>query len=131
MDRSTMTCSVAICPSPKDASYFRFPKDISVQKSWIESCKRQDEINPKTARICSLHFNDSDFERDLRNELLNIPVRKLLKPNSIPSQNLQPEHGILVKWTSPRKTTLRGQREERAKKRIRKQLVITIFNVIT
>ena len=124
MDRSTMTCSVAICPSPKDASYYRFPKDISHQKIWIELCKRQDKVNPTTARMCSLHFNDSDFERDLRNELLNLPVRKLLKPNSIPSKNLQPEHGILVKWTSPRKTTLHGQREERARKRIRKQLVI-------
>ena len=118
-----MTCSVAVCPSPKEASYFRFPKDLSIQKIWIDLCKRQDKINPTTARICSAHFKDEDFERDLRNELLNIPVRKLLKKNAIPSQNLQPEYGLLVKWTSPRKRSLPAHREERAIKRARKQLV--------
>ena len=40
MDRSHNTCAVAICSSPKDAIYHRFPKDQSLQKIWIQACKR-------------------------------------------------------------------------------------------
>ena len=35
-------------------------------------------------RICSLHFAPEDFERDLRNEMLGLPLRKLLKPGAAP-----------------------------------------------
>ena len=80
MLRSTATCAVAICPSPQNASYHNFPSDINLQKLWIELTKRKDPVNPKTARICSQHFKPEDYERDLRNELLNLPLRKLLKP---------------------------------------------------
>ena len=37
-------------------------------------------------RVCSLHFSDSCYERDLRNELLGIPVRKRLLPDAVPTQ---------------------------------------------
>jgi len=43
------------------------------------------------ARICSRHFQESDFVRDIRNELLNIPQRKLLSSSAIPSRNLPTE----------------------------------------
>ena len=72
------TCAVATCPSPVDVSYHRFPKDTKLQKQWEEACKRKDSINVKTALVCDLHFKDEDFKRDFQNELLNLPLRKLL-----------------------------------------------------
>lgn len=39
-------------------------------------------------RICSIHFNDDDYERDLKSELLKIPARKILKKDAVPSVNL-------------------------------------------
>ena len=35
-------------------------------------------------RICSKHFRPEDFIRDLRNEMLGLPLRNLLKPGSCP-----------------------------------------------
>ena len=37
-------------------------------------------------RICSLHFTDTSYERDLRNELLGLPIRKRLLPDAVPTQ---------------------------------------------
>ena len=122
MNRGTATCAVAMCPSPKDCSYHNFPRDINRQKLWIKLCKRKDPINPKTARICSLHFKPEDFERDLRNELLNLPLRKILRLGSIPSLFLLPDHGKLCQDSSPKKR-MRDSRCERAEKRIKKELV--------
>ena len=84
------TCAVAICPSPRDTSYHKFPSDEALQKVWVARCHRKDPINVKTAHICSTHFKSEDFDRDLRNELLQLPPRKLLKPNSIPTLLLCP-----------------------------------------
>ena len=84
------SCSVAICPSPKDATYHTFPKDRELQKLWIIACKREGTINVRHARICSQHFNENDYERDLQHELLNLPQRKRLKANAVPTIMLLP-----------------------------------------
>ena len=76
---STHICSAATCPSPNGVIYHRFPKDGNIQKAWKIACKRKDKINEKTALVCELHFKEEDYQRDLRNELLNLPIRKTLK----------------------------------------------------
>lgn len=55
--------------------YHRFPKEnnlvfSTVRKEWIRRCGRSNTFNPHTSQICSIHFTQNDFERDLRNELL-------------------------------------------------------------
>ena len=85
------TCSVAVCPSPqvKGVSYHRFPQDPNTRHQWMVACWRTDKvINPRTAFVCSNHFREEDFERDLQNELLGLPLKKKLKKGSVPSQNL-------------------------------------------
>ena len=77
------TCAVAICGSPKDASYHRFPKAEALCKAWLAACRRKDVVNVKTAYVCNEHFLDEDFERDFRNELLNLPTRRKLKPGNL------------------------------------------------
>jgi hypothetical protein len=48
------------------------------------------EIDPSklASRVCSDHFTASEFERDLKNEMLGLPVKKLLKHDAVP-QKLQ------------------------------------------
>ena len=77
--KSNNVCGVATCPNPKGLTYHRFPKEEKSSKIWKSLCKRRDEFNVKNARICQLHFRDEDYERDLRNELLHQPLRKILK----------------------------------------------------
>jgi hypothetical protein len=90
MGRNGNTCAVAICPSAPEATYHVFPKDEHLQKLWVDLCKRKETINVKTARVCSFHFKEEDYERDLKNEVLGLPIRKRLKPNSVPSKQLLP-----------------------------------------
>ncbi|QQP38354.1 52 kDa repressor of the inhibitor of the protein kinaselike, partial [Caligus rogercresseyi] len=71
-----------------DASYHNFPKDPNLLVKWIKACQKDKYFNPKTSRLCSTHFKDSCYERDLRNELLGLKPRRLLKTGSVPTINL-------------------------------------------
>ncbi|XP_050056119.1 uncharacterized protein LOC114127399 [Aphis gossypii] len=67
----------------------RFPKDLSLQKEWSLKCKRNDKWNPSKSSICLIHFNNDDFLRDLKSELLGYtPIIKKLKPGTIPTLNM-------------------------------------------
>lgn len=68
---------------------FRFPKDSRLREEWAKKCNRNDKWNPRTSSICSDHFVENDFVRDLKAELLGYtPKVKKLKPDVIPSLNL-------------------------------------------
>ena len=45
---------------------FRFPKDPELQKK----CRRGDSMNPGLSYMCSEHFSDDAYIRDLKAELL-------------------------------------------------------------
>ena len=67
--------------------------------------------------MCSSHFGESDYERDLANELLGLAVRKILKKETIPTLNLAPED------KNPRKRISAENRAAFASKRARNELV--------
>lgn len=89
-------CSVAVCKNynrktkGKDVIYHSFPKDPILRKKWIRACKRGDKINVKNATICSEHFLNEDYVHDLQAELLNLPPKRRLKPDAIPSVHIAP-----------------------------------------
>ncbi|CAH1179844.1 unnamed protein product [Phaedon cochleariae] len=60
----------------------------TIRNEWIACCNRPATWNPDNGRICSAHFCDQDYERDLQHELLGLPLRKRLKKTAIPTQNL-------------------------------------------
>lgn len=67
---------------------------MKLQKEWILKCKRADNWNPSSSFICSAHFKNDEFIRDLQAELLGYtPKGRRLKPEAIPSLNL-PRHCI-------------------------------------
>ena len=97
------SCSVANCPSPNNVTYHNFPRSgnstkntikitIEEQKElwakWIEACNKKTPVNPLTSMICSNHFDKDAYERDLRNELLGLPLRKILKATALPTLQL-------------------------------------------
>lgn len=74
----------------------RFPKDNELCKKWVLKCRRGDLFNPKTSFVCSVHFREDDFIRDLKAELLGYtPKSRLLKPVAIPTLHLPKDHASL------------------------------------
>ena len=47
----------------KNIVLYRLPKDKTIQKQWLANLKR--ENIPTEARVCSMHFEESCFKRDL------------------------------------------------------------------
>jgi hypothetical protein len=67
------SCAVASCTNTRYNTkavpgivFHRFPKFPALAKAWESKCKRGDKINPENAVVCSQHFTDNDYERDLR-----------------------------------------------------------------
>ena len=79
-----MPCAVFGCNSDNQSKHFRndikfysFPRDnVTRQLLWVISCCRSDSFTVKNARVCSQHFSENDFERNLQHELLNYLPKK-------------------------------------------------------
>lgn len=80
--------------------YHRFPKSEELRRVWVLRCKRNDTFNPDNARVCSIHFCPEDYERDLKNELLGLPQRKILRETAVPSLFISNWHGDTVPGSS-------------------------------
>ncbi|XP_067134736.1 THAP domain-containing protein 2-like [Centruroides vittatus] len=89
-------CCVAVCENYNQKTkgsnviYHSFPKHPTLRSKWIHACKQEDKVNVENATVCSAHFLKDDYERDLKAEFLNIPSRRRLKPDAVPSLNLAP-----------------------------------------
>jgi len=58
-------------------NYFSFPKDPQIRKIWIAKCRRADIFNTENATICDIHFDATNFEKNLQAELLNLEKFKV------------------------------------------------------
>ena len=82
-------CFVVDCPykNEKGLSYHQVPKNVTseVKQKWIEVVPEVIDDNASNpVRICSKHFLPTDFERNLRNELLGLQMRRVLRPGAYP-----------------------------------------------
>ncbi|XP_031357652.1 uncharacterized protein LOC116181424 isoform X2 [Photinus pyralis] len=86
-------CAVANCNNTHrktkggSVRYHRFPGDPTIRSHWLKACGRLVH-NCATARVCSLHFRGSSYERDVQHELLGLPIRSRLKKGALPEINL-------------------------------------------
>ncbi len=116
--RHHAVCGVADCPNPKgtEISYHRVPKKADVKAKWIVACKRAGSVNWNSALVCSTHFTEEDFVRDLRNELLGLPLWRMLKEGAVPSRQLPRHQGPTEVSTqqSEARMARRAKRESRA-----------------
>uniref|UniRef100_A0A0K2UFB4 THAP domaincontaining protein 4like [Acyrthosiphon pisum] n=1 Tax=Lepeophtheirus salmonis TaxID=72036 RepID=A0A0K2UFB4_LEPSM len=85
----TVSCAVAICDSPNNAIYHHFPKDPLRRSKWESACHRKDPLG-KYPRICENHFEEKDYKRDLKGELLGTLLKRKLKEDAIPSRGIIP-----------------------------------------
>lgn len=89
-------CAIATCSNhyrktrglSVQVMYHRFPKGSDICKLWILKCKRQDAFNYKNVYVCSEHFSSDNDQDDMKNRLLGLPQKKILKPTATPSLNL-------------------------------------------
>lgn len=72
-----MRCAIATCKSDNQAKafsktikFFRFPSNPELCKVWVNICKRREQFNVGNARVCSLHFPESAYTRNMKYELL-------------------------------------------------------------
>ncbi|GBL85209.1 hypothetical protein AVEN_222697-1 [Araneus ventricosus] len=124
------TCAVATCSNyhrktkDKGVTYHVFSVCPNRNKLRISKCKKQVHINVKYARICSDHFRLTDYMDGMKNRLLCLNQKKILKPDEVPSVSLPlqdngednssrsdrkrnrsilQEAKIRLKWQSPKK----------------------------
>lgn len=64
------------------------PGEAILAAKWIKACGRKDQKVPYYARVCSEHFSEKCYQRDLQHELMGLPLRRKLKPGAIPDRNL-------------------------------------------
>ncbi|KAG8291201.1 hypothetical protein J6590_066691 [Homalodisca vitripennis] len=66
-------------------SFHRFPRNPQAAERWASACGRTEVFSVLTARVCSEHFLDEDYERDLKSELMNTDRKRLLRHSAVPS----------------------------------------------
>lgn len=105
-------CAVATCRNShrrtrgRRIRYHRFPQIPEVRSRWVRACGRvplsngEQPFNIQTARICSLHFTNDSYEKDMEHLVLGLPVRSRLRRGAVPTigvpVNVQPVTKMLV-----------------------------------
>lgn len=90
-------CAVATCRNShrrtrgRRIRYHRFPQIPEVRSRWVCACGRvplpngEIPFNIQTARICSLHFTNESYEKDMEHLVLGLPVRSRLRRGAVPT----------------------------------------------
>lgn len=89
-----------------------FPSSPTLASKWTELCGYGEKmLPPPHSRVCSEHFSPLSYQRDLQHELLGLPLRKKLKRDALPDQNLPqtPLAGGKVKKKTAKSKQNRGQ----------------------
>ena len=69
-----------------DISFHRLPiKDSTTLQKWLNNIKLKNPPNLKYSRLCSKHFTEDCYERDLKSELLGIKKQVKLKKDAVPT----------------------------------------------
>lgn len=86
-------CAVSTCTNTHrktrggSVRYHRFPGDAATRARWVQACGGH-VLNCATARVCSRHFSDPSYERDVQHEILGLPTRCRLRKGAVPDRNL-------------------------------------------
>lgn len=89
-----MRCAVFGCATNNQSKtykkeiFFQFPKDLNMCKAWKYACGRSDDFCTNTARMCELHFDKSDYEKNFQYDGSGYTVCCRLKSYAIPTLNL-------------------------------------------
>ncbi|KAL5234328.1 hypothetical protein ACI65C_001738 [Semiaphis heraclei] len=116
-------CAVSTCVIYSAKSKHEGRTDISFHR-----CKRADKWNPSSSFICSDHFNNDDYIRNLQAELLGYtPKGRQLKPDAIPTFNL-PGHFIQGDEVSTSTTNSNKRMETKAARQAHEEIITLALN---
>ncbi|XP_040078088.3 uncharacterized protein LOC120849882 [Ixodes scapularis] len=79
-------CSVPQCNTyhgETGASFYYYPRDRKVRKEWLTKLK-MGKTNSKSSRVCSKHFDESDFVYPVGYKVLGWK-RRWLAPGAVPT----------------------------------------------
>lgn len=82
-------CCVPGCPCPQYEVYHSFPKDATLQDTWLRAImppnrKKMVSLGDE-ARVCSLHFNqDLDYNKIKDGNLILHPLKETVVPSIFP-----------------------------------------------
>lgn len=101
------TCAVASCPNTsrnvkdREITFHKFSSETSdpfrakIRKLWIKNVQlyRKDPINPRTARVCSVHFDSNCWEMSAVSSISERTHKKKLLWKAVPQLllKLEPE----------------------------------------
>ena len=90
-----------------DITFFSFPiKNSYILRQWIRNIGRKIFIPTSNSRICSEHFNKSDFK--------DTGLRRRLHKNAIPTRNVIFSQSLRSNANTRRKKTSSGARKKQA-----------------
>lgn len=84
-------CAVVICNNyygktkGSHVIYHMWPTCPKRSAKWLELCGTSE---PGYSRVCSEHFSEKCYKRDLEHELLGLPLRRKLKKDALPDRRL-------------------------------------------
>lgn len=84
-------CAVPTCATTHravDKTLYKFPKDTNYARIWVRCCMKKDSFNTKSAFICSLHFSDEAYQRDINHDILGYSSKRNLRKDAVPTLQL-------------------------------------------
>ena len=98
--KSIVRCCISHCKNDQPP-FFSFPKTgsvlASVRNSWEEATGKFNVKTFSNQKVCMKHFSPDDLVRDLKSELLGLPAKPKLKPETVPHLNLVKQETIIEK----------------------------------
>lgn len=94
-------CSVPQCNTyhgETGTSFYYYPRDRKARKEWLVRLKMS-KANTKSSRVCSKHFDESDFVYPVGSKMFGWK-RRWLAPGAVPSKRL-PIRPVEAKCTKP------------------------------
>ena len=89
-------CCISHCKNDQPP-FFSFPKTGSIRNSWEEATGKFNVKTFSNQKVCMKHFSPDDLVRDLKSELLGLPAKPKLKPETVPHLNLVKQETIIEK----------------------------------
>ena len=87
-EKNLRKCIVPFCPTRAVTGLSRLPKDAAKKQKWLEilQLKFETKLTPNS-RVCHKHFRENAFT--------NSKIRKKLRPNAEPTENLPKQIPLL------------------------------------
>ena len=104
-------CSVPVCPfNDYDGPRHFFPRDKARREAWLRACRMR-SIPSAWSVICSYHFREEDYEKDLMFQLMGHKKQVSLNKDALPSLYLDIDPEAQTAEEKPQEGSQAGSQE--------------------